>query len=326
MRRRAFIGLFGGAVVGWPFLARAQQSDRMQKVVVVAGGVENDPILKSFVDAFREELHKLGWIEGRNVQIEARFAVGGIEEMRAMASEVLRIGPDVIVSNNTLAARELQRLSRTVPIIFVTLADPVDTGIVTSLAHPDRNTTGFMNPEPATSAKWLELLKQIVPSINHVLVMVNAGNAGNAARLRAIEAFAPNLEVTVSSYAIRDRADIETAINTLAGQSSVGIIVAPASPINDLRKSIFALAEKHRLPAIYGYRYYAVDGGLMSYGAEPVFIWQQGASYVDRILRGTKPGDLPVQGPTKLQLVVNLKAAKAIGLTIKNNFLVLPTR
>jgi putative ABC transport system substrate-binding protein len=173
-----------------------------------------------------------------------------------------------------------------------------------------------MNPETAMSGKWLEILKDTVPSLNHVLVMVNAGNEGNAARLRGIEAVAPSVGVRVSSYAIREEADIESAIKLVAGQPNVGIIAAPASPINELRKSIFALAERHRLPAVYAYRYYAVDGGLMSYGAEPIRMWRQTATYVDRILRGAKPADLPVQGPATFQLVLNLKAARAISLTI----------
>ena len=236
MRRRQFITLLGGAAAR-PLAARAQQTDRVRKLGVLAGGTDNDPILSSFIDAFNEELQKLGWVKGRNLQTATLFATGGADQMRATVSQVLAIGPEGIVTNNTPIVLELQRRAPTVPIVFVTLADPVDTGIVASLAHPGGNTTGFMNAEPAMSVKWLELLKEIAPHIDHVLVMVNAGNAGNAARLRVIEAFAPAMGVRVSSYAIRDRADIESSIRAVAGQPSVGIVAAPASPINELRDS-----------------------------------------------------------------------------------------
>jgi putative ABC transport system substrate-binding protein len=273
-------------------------------------------MLQSFVAAFRGELRKLGWTESGNVQIESRFAAGDSDRVRAYAAELVAWNPDSILSDNTPIVQELQRRTRTIPIVFVSLADPVDTGIVASLARPGGNTTGFMNPEPAMSGKWLELLKEIAPSLNRVLVMVNAGNVGNAARLRVIEAAAPSFGVRVSSSAIQGPGDIESAIAAVVGESNVGLIAAPAAPINDLRKLIFGLAARHRLPAVYAYRYYAVDGGLMSYGVEPVAMWAQAATYVDRILRGEKPADLPVQAPTKHELVINLKTAKALGLDV----------
>jgi putative tryptophan/tyrosine transport system substrate-binding protein len=320
LRRRDVIALVGGTAVAWPLAARAQQ-DRVRRISVLTGGVETDPMLQSFIGAFREGLQKLGRIERVNFQIEARFSAGDSERIRTDAAELVAMNPDAIVSDNTPIVQELQRRTRTIPIVFVSLADPIDTGVVASLAHPGGNTTGFMNPEPAISGKWLELLKEIAPSINHVLVMVNAGNAGNAARLRVIEALAPSIGVRVSSSAIRAAGDIVSAIDAVAGGSNVGLIATPAAPINDLRKMIFALAARHRLPAVYAYRYYAVDGGLMSYGAEPRTMWAQSASYVDRILRGEKPGDLPVQAPPRFELVINMKTAKAIGLTISEAFL-----
>jgi putative ABC transport system substrate-binding protein len=229
LRRRDFIsGLGGVATPGAGVAVRPGTQDRR-----AGRRVDNDAILRSFIDAFKEELQKLGWVNGRNLQIVTLFAAQDAEQMRAIVSQILTIGPDAIVSNNTPIVLELQRRAPTVPIVFTTLADPVDTGIVTSLAHPGGNTTGFMNPEPAMSVKWLELLKEIVPRINHVLVMVNAGNAGNAARLRVIETFMATIRVRVSSYAIQDRADIESSINAVAGQPNVGIIAAPASPINE---------------------------------------------------------------------------------------------
>ena len=321
MGRREFVALLGG-VAAWPLAARAQQQGwKVRRIGILAGGVENDPTLQSFVGAFRSELRKLGWTEGSNIQIECRFAASDLERVQAYAAELVAMSPDLILSDNTPIVQQLQKRTRTIPILFVSLADPVDTGIVASLAHPGGNVTGFMNPEPAMSGKWLELLKEAAPSLTRVLVMVNAGNAGNAARLRVIEAAAPAFGVQVSSSAIRGAGDIESAINAVAGQSNVGLIAAPAAPINDLRKLIFALAERHRLPAAYAYRYYAKDGGLMSYGVEPAAMWAQAATYVERILRGERAGDLPVQAPTKYTLVINLRTAKAMGLTVPESLL-----
>jgi ABC-type uncharacterized transport system substrate-binding protein len=229
VRRRGFMALLAGAAAAWPLAAGAQQGGRVRRIGVLAGGVENNPMLLSFVAAFREELGRLGWTEGGNVQIESRFAASDSERVRAYAAELVAMNPDSILSDNTPIVQELQRRTHTIPIVFVSLADPVDTGIVPSLAHPGGNTTGFMNPEPAMSGKWLELLKEIAPSLNRVLVMVNAGNAGNAARLRVIEAVAPSLGVRVSSSAIRGPGDIESAINGVVGESNMGLIAAPAA-------------------------------------------------------------------------------------------------
>jgi putative ABC transport system substrate-binding protein len=320
MRRREFVTGLGGAAA-WSLAARAQQLTGTRRVGVLTGGVENDPMVTSFVAAFRGQLQKLGWIDRVNFQIETRFSEGNSARLRESAAELVAMNPGAIVSDNTPVVQELQRRTRAIPIVFVSLADPVDTGVVTSLARPGGNTTGFMNPEPAMSGKWLELLKELAPSLNQVLVMVNVGNAGNAARLRVIEALAPSIGVRVSSSVIRGPGDIESAIDALAGKSNVGLIATPAAPINDLRKMIFALAALHRLPAVYAYRYYAADGGLMSYGSEPLTMWAQAASYVDRILRGEKPGDLPVQAPARFELVINMKTAKAIGLTIPESLL-----
>jgi putative tryptophan/tyrosine transport system substrate-binding protein len=273
------------------------------------------------IHAFEVGLRNLGWVQGRSLLIETFFTSGDAPQMRAIVDGALARSPDAIVSNNTPIVQELQRRTHTVPIVFVTLADPVDSGIVASLAHPGGNTTGFMNPEPGMSGKWLELLKEVAPNIGRVHVMVNAGNVGNAARLRVMQALAPSMGVRLSSSAIRGPGDVESAINGIAAEPNAGLIATPASPINELRKSIFALAERHRLPAVYAYRYYAADGGLMSYGAEPDRMWEQTATYIDRILHGARPGDLPVQGPSKFQLVINLKAAKAIGLTIPQRLL-----
>jgi putative tryptophan/tyrosine transport system substrate-binding protein len=320
MRRREFIAGLGSAAV-WPVVARAQQGGRVRRIGILVAGDEKNKILQSFVAAFGEQLRKLGWTEGDNVQITSRFASGDSERVGRFAAELIAMNSEALLSDNTPIVQELQRRTRTIPIVFVSLADPVDTGIVASLGRPGGNTTGFMNPEPAMSWKWLELLKKIAPSLNHVMVMVNAGNVGNAARLRVIEEAAPSFGVRVSSSAIRGPGDIESAINAVVGESNVGLIALPAAPINDLRKLIFGLAARHRLPAIYAYRYYAADGGLMSYGSEPIAMWAQAAAYVDRILRGEKPSNLPVQAPTQFDLVINLKTAKELGLDIPETLL-----
>jgi putative tryptophan/tyrosine transport system substrate-binding protein len=314
--RRKFVAGLGGTALAWPLAARAQQPDRIRQVGLLSGGVADDTMLQTFVAAFRDGLQKLGWVDGQNIRIDERWAAADPGRMRAYAVELVAMGSDVILSDNTPIVQELRRQTRTIPIVFVSLADPVASGVVASLAHPDSNTTGFMNPEASMSVKWLELLKEIAPSINEVLVMVNAGNVGNAGRLRVIETAVHSFGVRISSSAIHDASDIESAIDAVAHDTNVGLIVMPAAPINDLRKIIFELAARHRLPAVYPYRYYAVDGGLMSYGAEPLDMWSRAASYVDRILKGEKPSNLPVQAPTKYQLVVNLKTAKALDLTV----------
>jgi putative ABC transport system substrate-binding protein len=248
--------------------------------------------------------------------MEVRFGEGDSARSRALAAELVAMNPDVLLSDNTPLVQEFQRLTRTVPIVFTGMADPVASGIVGSLARPGGNATGFMNPEPALATRWLQLLKEIAPSLLRVLVLVNAGNVGNQARLRVIEAAGPSFGMHVSSATIRSEADVEDAMSAAAGQSDMGLIVSIGPPINVLRKVIFEQAARHRWPAIYPFRYFVAEGGLMSYGAETTPMWAQAATYVDRILRGEKPADLPVQAPTKIELVINLKTAKGLGLTV----------
>jgi putative ABC transport system substrate-binding protein len=299
-KRREFITLIGAAAV-WPLAARAQQPERQRSIGLLTR--EDDVV---FISAFREELQKLGWSDGGNLRIERR----------ASAAELIAINPDVMIAESTPAVQELQKHTRTIPIVFVGLGDPVLTGVVASLAHPGGNATGFMNPEPSISGKWLELLKEIAPATTRVLVLLNANNVANLTRLRAIEVSAPSLNVRVSSSAVGNAREIEAAISAMGGEPNAGLIVAPGPPNDGLRKTIFASAARQRLPGVYPYRYYTADGGLMSYGADRVDIWRRAASYVDRILRGEKPGDLPVQAPTKYELVINLQTAKALGLEI----------
>jgi putative ABC transport system substrate-binding protein len=320
LKRREFITLVGSAVA-WPVTAGAQRFDGTRRIGVLMDGAADDQRLKALLAALRVGLRKLGWIEGQNLHIDDRWAEGDPSRIRTYAKELVAVRPDVLLTGNTVIVQELQQQTQTIPIVFVALGDPVATGVVASLARPGGNATGFMNPEPSVSGKWLELLKEIAPRINTVLVMVNAGNVANASRLHAIERTGLSSGIGVSSSAIRKAGDIESAIASILGQSNTGLIVTPGAPISDHRKMIFELANRNHLPAIYPYRDYVAEGGLMSYGAEPLDMWQSAASYVDRIFKGAKAADLPVQEPTTYKLVLNLKSANAIGLTISPAFL-----
>ena len=321
MKRREFIRLLGGAAMTWPLAARAQQPEQVRRISVLMDGDESDATLQAFIIALGAGLQKLGWIEGQNIRIESRWAAGDFGRIRKYAAEFIAVPADVVLTGNTPVVQELQRQTQTIPIVFVALGDPVATGVVASLARPGGNATGFMNPQPSISGKWLELLKEIAPLVNRVTVLVNAGNIANASRLRAIQQSAPSLGVEVSSIDIRDAGDVERAFESVAREPNGGLIVTPGAPISDHRKVIFALANTNRLPAVYPYRYYAAEGGLMSYGSEPLDMWQRAASYVDRILRGEKPADLPVQEPTVYSLAVNLRTAKALGLEVPTTLL-----
>ena len=307
--------------MAWPLAARAQERERFRRIDVFLGGLVGDPILQGYVAAFRASLAKLGWVESRNLRIDTRWLAGDSGGIRAAAAELAASIPDLVLTNNTPILQALQKQTRTVPMVFVSLADPVESGVVASLAQPGGNTTGFMNPDASMSAKWLELLKEVAPGLDRMLVLVNAGNAGNAGRLRVLETAAPSFGVRLSAAAIHDASDISNAVEEAGREPHVGLIAMPAAPINDLRTMIFALAARYRLPAVYPYRYYAVDGGLMSYGAEPLAMWSQSAYYVHRILTGEKPGDLPVQAPTKYDLVINRRTANAIGLAVPETLL-----
>jgi putative ABC transport system substrate-binding protein len=263
VKRREFITVLGGAAT-WPLAARAQQAERVRRVGVLMDGAAGDTTLQSFVGALRTGLQKFGWVDGRNIRIEDRWAAGDFNRVRSYAAELVAFGSDVMLTGNTPVVQEMQRQTQTVPIVFVALGDPVATGVVASLARPGGNATGFMNPEPSVSGKWLELLKEIVPGISLVLVLVNADNPANASRLRAIEASAVSIDVKVSSSAIRDGGDIEAAIGSLGREPNAGLIVTPGAPISDYRQAIFNLVNKHRLPAAYPYRYFAAAGGLVS--------------------------------------------------------------
>jgi putative ABC transport system substrate-binding protein len=315
LRRREFIAGLGGAAA-WP-LAAGAQGDRVRRVSALMSLAENDPETQARLAVLARGLRDLGWTEGRNVRIEYRGIVGGgIDRVRAAVAELVASNPDVVWANNTPIVQELQRQTRSIPIVFASIIDPVESGIVASLARPGGNATGFMNQEPALSGKFLELLKEVAPGVDRVLVLVNRGSEGNLIQLRTIEAAAASLGVQVLSGTVRDASEIESTIEAVARTPNAGLIITPGIPINDRRKLIFALASRYRLPAVYNFRYFAVDGGLLSYGPDDLDTYRRSVTYVDRILKGEKPSDLPVQGPVKYELVINLNAAKAIGLTV----------
>src|SRR5262245_40106499 len=320
MKRREFITLLGGAV-GWPFGTQAQQSDRVRRIGVLLVYSESDRENQARIAAFREGLQTLGWIEGRNVRIEYRSSAGDPVREKAAVAELVRSAPDLIVATGTRAVAEAQRLTSTIPIVFTQVSDAVGSGFVAGLARPGGNTTGFQTFETAIGGKWLGLLKEAAPNMRRVAVLFGSdlGNVG-LGWLHAAETLAPSLDVEVSRVDIRGGVEIERAIATFAGQPNGGLVVMPYPVIIADRASIILIAARHRLPAIYPYRYFAAEGGLMSYGPDQVEQWRGAATYVDRILRGEKPGELPVQAPTKYELVINLKTAKVLGLDIPPAF------
>jgi len=321
MRRREFVSLLGGVTAAWPLTARGQQRDRVRQIGLLSPFSENDPETKARLAAFKTGLEQLGWTDGRNIKIEYRFSEGNIERTRAAAAELVALNPDVILAYANPAVSALKPLTSTIPIVFTQVSDPVGSGFVTNLAHPDGNITGLHSFEPAIGGKWLEILTQIAPSVRRAAVVHDPRIAANVSFFRAAESASSSLGVIVTSAGVTNAADIEREITAFAREPNGGLIVAPAPSTFDRRDLIIALAEQWRLPAIYSYRFNVESGGLVSYGYEGLEQFQQAATYVDRILHGAKPGDLPLQLPTKYQLVVNLKAAKAIGLSIPAGFI-----
>jgi putative ABC transport system substrate-binding protein len=320
MRRREFIVLLGGAVTAWPLVTRAQQPDRTLRIGVLVPAVESDPAYQARIAAFRESLQKLGWSEGGNVRFDYRWAGVDPERMRAAAAELVSLAPDVLLSVSNQATAILSQQTRTIPIVFVA-NDPVETGLITSMAHPGGNMTGFTPFEVSLGGKWLQLLKEVTPRLARVAVLYTPGGAGSLAMLRTIEEVGPSLGVETTSVPARDPAEIERAIDAFSREANGGLIVLTGPGTNANRELIIALAARHRLPAIYPSRDSVANGGLISYGADQVDQFRQAGSYVDRILKGEKPGDLPVQAATKFELIVNLKTAKALGLNIPESFL-----
>ncbi len=315
MRRREFMTVLGGAAIGWPLAARAQ-GERMRRIGVLMGIAESDPARQSFVTAFTEALEELGWSSGRNIRIEYRWGAGDAERIRNFARELVEMQLDLIVGHTTPVVAALKAQTRTIPIVFTQVSDPVGSGFIDGFAKPGGNITGFTNLESSMGSKLGELLKEVAPTITRVAVMFNPDTAPDRGTyfLRPVEAAAPSLHVEVIPAPVHNDAEIESAITTLV--PGTGLIVMPDIFILAHREQILALADRHRLPAAYAYRLFAASGGLLSYGTDLADLFRRAARYVDRILTGTKPAELPVQQPTKFELVINLKTAKALGLNV----------
>jgi putative ABC transport system substrate-binding protein len=315
VRRRQFITLLGGAAA-WPLAARAQQLERMRRVGLLMGFPEGDLDGRASAAVFQRELQELGWAEGRNIRVDTRWAGADPGKARIYAKELVAMTPDVIVPSTNLVTAILQQETRTIPIVFVFVGDPVGSGFVASQARPGGNLTGFAIFEPAIGGKWLEIFKEIAPHVSRVAVILHPETPVNVGFLRAAEAAAPSLGAKVIALGVHSAAEIERAITEFAAGSNGGLIVAPHAVTQQHRGVIIGLAAQYQLPAIYGPRHFAMSGGLIAYGPNPIDPFRKGPSYVDRILRGAKPADLPVQFPTKYELVINLKTAKALGLEV----------
>jgi putative ABC transport system substrate-binding protein len=314
MRRREFIALLGSTAVGWPLVARAQQPERMRRIGVLMNLAADDPEGQARSAAFLHALQQLGWSDGRNVRIDYRWAAGDAAHFRRYTEELLALAPDVILAASTPSVQALQQATRAVPIVFAIVADPVGAGFVDSLARPGGNVTGFTPFEYGISGKWLELLKEVVPRVTRVAVLrdltIGLGQLG------AIQSVAPSLGVELTPIGLGDPGQIERTVAAFARSSNGGLIVTASTSAIIHRELITTLAARNKLPAVYYERFFVAGGGLMSYGPDFRDQFRRAAGYVDRILRGEKPADLPVQAPTKYELVINLKTAKALGLEI----------
>ena len=321
MRRRDFINFLSVATVAWPISAHAQQVERTRKIAILIPFRDDEPQVKARLSAFKQRLHELGWIESRNIRFDYRFTGQDAERIRTGTEELIALGPDVIVAWSNTTVVTLQKATQTIPIVFAGASDPVGSGFVTNLSHPGGNITGFQNFEAEIGGKWLDLLKKIAPGVRRVAFVHSPKISANVAFVRAAEAASTSLGVTVTAAAVQGIADIEHVLTDFAKEPSGGLILAPFPLITNNQDGIIALASDLRLPAIYPFRYFATNGGLASYGFDPVDPHRQVASYVDRILKGEKPGNLPVQAPTRYELVINLKTAKALGLTVPPSIL-----
>jgi putative tryptophan/tyrosine transport system substrate-binding protein len=316
IRRREFITLLGGAAA-WPLGASAQQSERMRRIGIVTSVLQTDADFQARYAGLRQALQQLGWTEGRNIQFDQRFgSAGDSDVMRRHAQELVALGPDLIVATGSPNVAALQQVSRSIPIVFLGIVDPVGAGFVASLARPGGNTTGFTAFEYGTSVKWLELLKEIDHRVTRAAVLRDPINPASIALLAAMQGVAPSLRMDLSPIDVRDAPGIEHAIAAFARRANGGLIVTSTGLTIRHRDLISTLAARYRLPAVYPYRYFVTSGGLISYGPDPIEYFRQAGAYVDRILKGEKPADLPVQAPTKYQLVINLKTAKSLGLTV----------
>jgi ABC-type uncharacterized transport system substrate-binding protein len=315
MRRREFISLLGGAAA-WPLAAGAQQGERVRRIGVLMAQAANDPEGQARIAAFLQGLQELGWSVGRNLRIDIRWSAGNADDTHKYAAELVALAPDIILASTTPSVAALLQATRTVPIVFTVVADPVGAGFVDSLARPGGNATGFITFEYGLAAKWLELLKEIAPGTTRAAVLRDPAITSGIGQFAAIQTAAPSLGMEIVPVNVRDAGDIERAVATFARVGNGGLI-ATGGPLTQLHRDlIIMLTARHKLPAVYANRFFVADGGLMSYGSDLVGQHRPAARYVDRILKGEKPADLPVQAPTKYELVINLKTARALGLEV----------
>jgi putative ABC transport system substrate-binding protein len=316
IRRRGFISLLGGAAATWPLAARAQQRERMRRVVVLLPTTADDAQFQTWVAAFLQAFEQLGWIIGRNVHIETRWATANTAEIRKHVTELLFDIPDIVVAHGASTVGPLLQATRTVPVVFPVSGDPVAAGFADSLARPGRNATGFMATEYGTAGKWLEFLKQIAPDVTRVAVLRNTSTPTGPAQFGIIQAASSSFRIDVTPINVLDAGEIERALSAFARAPNGGVIVTAGAGGQLHANLIITLAARHKLPAIYFERFFVTSGGLISYGPDRIDLYRQAAGYVDRILRGANPADLPVQGPTKFTLAINLKTAKGLGLEV----------
>ena len=321
MRRREFISLLGGTAV-WPLIARAQQPERVRRIGVLSVLDEGDREMKAWLAAFRQRLESLGWSEDRNVRIDVRFVAADAKLAQALASELVALQPDVILAQSTEITAALQKETRAIPIVFVAVSDPIGSGFIGSLARPGGNLTGLLNFEATITGKWLAMLKEIAPQLSRAALVANPKTTPFDFFVRAAEAAVPTLAIELVTRPVETNADIERSIASFASTPNGGLLLVPDGTTIAHRDLIIALAARHRLPAVYSARYFVAAGGLMSYGTDRADVFRQAASYIDRILRGAKPAEIPVQAPVKYETVVNLNTAKALGLDVPPSLLV----
>jgi putative tryptophan/tyrosine transport system substrate-binding protein len=321
LKRREFITLLGGAAAAWPLAARAQQVERMRRIGVLMNLAPDDPEGQARITVFAQGLQEMGWIVGRNVRVDTRWGGGGADRIRRDAAELVALSPDVIFATSGTVLPALVQATRTVPIVFVQTADPVGSGFVDSLARPGGNVTGFLSFEFGISGKWLELLKEAAPGVTRAAVLRDPAVPSGMGQFGALQSAAPSLGVELRPVGVRDAGEIERAVTDFATSANGGLIVTASQLATVHRDLIVALAARYRLPAVYSDQYFVNAGGLISYGPNRIESYRHAASYVDRILKGEKPADLPVQAPTKYELVINLKTAKALGLEIPTTVL-----
>ena len=315
IRRREVISLLGGTSAAWPLAALGQQPERMRRIGLVIA-VPNDALFRGLIKAFKEELGAQGWIEGKNVRFDERWVEGDATRIASLVADALGAAPDVILAAAPPALVALRQQTRTIPLVFVAVSDPVDGGFVESMARPGGNVTGFTSFEYSIGGKWLELLKEVRPSLKRVLVVLNQDNYTSRALLHTITALAPSIGVQISPARVRNYTEIETSVTGFAQASDGAVVLLPDPVLTANRERIAALASAHRLPTIHPFRFFVAAGCLMSYGTDNLDQYRRAASYVARVLKGEKPADLPVQNPTKFELVINLKTARALGLDV----------